>query len=216
MGSANVNEAQTNLGLLPVVISWPRESKDRSGENSLGWGVRQLHPSDFALALDPRSRKKFQARYGEALDAQVEKELLFVIQLSDAVSKRSLKRLKVAIGNFCGQENVSDELRGFRGTRELAQRLSIRTATASPTVWWSDSAKRLVFGLACPDIKTAMFVLALGRIELGSIGTCEHCHGPLLSARASKRFCSHNCRSAHHMRARRAREQSKRRAKQTA
>jgi hypothetical protein len=216
MSSANGNKAQTNLAVWPVVISWEGDSKQRSGENCLGWAVRQLHRSDLALALDPRSKKKFEARYGEAIDADVAKELWFVIQLSDAVAKRSLKRLKVAIGKFCGQKNVSDELRGFRGTRELAQRLSIRTATACPTVWWSDSAKRLVFGLACPDIKTAMFVLALGRIELGSIGTCEHCHGPLLATRTNKRFCSHNCRSGYHMRARRAREQSKRRAKQTA
>jgi hypothetical protein len=264
MASANGNKAATNLNSWPVLISW-EDRKSRSGENCLGWGVKQLHPSDLALAIsdNPRHRKVFERSFGEVVNEKVVKELQFVIRLSAALENRSLKRLRYAIDEFARNSNmpgstgqevnagmddrvarnlhnkkalaegrkmvrrarevqlatephganvgkiIARELKGFRGMRELSQRLSIRIAKAAPSVWYSDSAKRLSFGLACPDVQTALFVLAMGRIELGSIGSCERCHNPLLAQRGNKRFCSHNCRSAFHMSNKRESEKEK-------
>lgn len=82
---------------MPVVIAWPREKKDRSGVHMLG-GLRQLHPRDLGLYLT--SKKKFEAIYGPT-DAD-EKELLFVIQLADALAAKSLPRVKKVLIQWIG------------------------------------------------------------------------------------------------------------------
>jgi hypothetical protein len=217
MSNVTNNKASTKMRIalpehmLPVVIPWPREKKDRSGEYFLG-GVRQLSPRDLDLYLD--NRKMFESIYGPTVAN--EKELRFLIRMADAVANRSLPRLRNALEQFIGHAEAKKELEhpaGFHGMRELSSRFIMRTHGAAPIVYWSDSQQRLAFGLHCSDISTALFLLALERVGVGSIGHCKACSMALIGDRANKRFCGDNCRSRYFMRQLRARSKKVGRAR---
>jgi hypothetical protein len=203
--------------MLPVLIPWPREKKVRSdekdhyGEHSLG-RVRQLSPGDLSLYI--ANRKMFESIYGPTVAD--EKELLFIIQMADAIADKSLPRLRTALERFIGPVAAEKELNhpaGFHGMQKLSFRFNVRTHGAAPIVYWSYSAQRLAFGLHCPDVSTALFLLALGKVGVGSIGRCKACAMAFIGDRASKRFCDDNCRSRYFMRQLRARGKVRKKSK---
>ena len=197
--------------MLPVLIRWPEERKDRSGKLPyVGLGVRQLNPRDLDLYLT--KKKKFEEMYGQT-DADA-KELLFILRLADAIADRSLPRVRGALERFLGPEDAKKELHhpaGFNALRELSLRLDGRMIGALPTVYWSDEAGSLMFGLYCNDISPALYLLAVEKVGVGLMGQCRGCRGVLLKERANKQFCDDNCRSRYNMQ--RLRERRKQAAK---
>jgi hypothetical protein len=78
-------------------------------------------------------------------------------------------------------------------------------------VWWHDAAKRLVPGLYCPDIVTALYALAMWSSgTAGGWAICQKCGNDYPRSRAKQRYCSHKCQVAAAMQ--RMRDKAKRTA----
>lgn len=64
-------------------------------------------------------------------------------------------------------------------------------------VWWSNTAKKLLPGLYCPDIVTALYALAMWQNgTVGGWGVCQRCGCDYPRSRAKQRYCSHKCQVA--------------------
>jgi hypothetical protein len=78
-------------------------------------------------------------------------------------------------------------------------------------VWWHDAAKKLVPGLYCPDIVTALYALAMWSSgTAGGWAICQKCGNDYPRSRAKQRYCSHKCQVAAAMQ--RMRDKAKRTA----
>jgi hypothetical protein len=70
-------------------------------------------------------------------------------------------------------------------------------------IWWADLPKKLVPGLYCPDIVTALYASVLSTLGTpGGVGVCQRseCGAVFPRTRAKQRFCSHKCQVAAAMR----------------
>ncbi|MGB7330923.1 MAG: hypothetical protein WBD25_06030, partial [Terriglobales bacterium] len=64
-------------------------------------------------------------------------------------------------------------------------------------VWWSDVGKKLVPGLYCPDLVTALYALAMwGSGTAGGWAICQRCNKDYPRSRAKQFYCSHKCQVA--------------------
>jgi hypothetical protein len=64
-------------------------------------------------------------------------------------------------------------------------------------VWWSDVGKKLVPGLYCPDIVTALYALAMWSSgTAGGWAICQRCNKDYPRSRAKQLYCSHKCQVA--------------------
>ncbi|MGD0096638.1 MAG: hypothetical protein ABSB60_09085 [Terracidiphilus sp.] len=88
----------------------------------------------------------------------------------------------------------------FEGKSPASAIAEAFTAGLSKTrfvVWWSDVAKKLVPGLYCPDIVTALYALAMWSSgTAGGWAICQKCHEDYPRSRAKQRYCSHKCQVA--------------------
>jgi hypothetical protein len=77
-------------------------------------------------------------------------------------------------------------------------------------VWWSELVKKLIPGLYCPDIMTALYALAMWSSGTdGGLAVCWKCNEPYSRRRDEQNYCTENCRAAAAMQRRRARLKSK-------
>jgi hypothetical protein len=68
-------------------------------------------------------------------------------------------------------------------------------------VWWSVVGKKLVPGLYCPDIVTALYALAMWSSgTAGGWAICQKCTKDYPRSRAKQLYCSHRCQVAAAMR----------------
>ena len=211
MSSVTANKPLTKVRIAlpepmpPVLIMWPDKGGRSGGHDQLG-AVRRLDPRDLDLYLT--KREKFEKLY-EPTPADETKELMFIIRLADAIDARSLPKLKRALRQFIGETETEKALQhpmGFSAIRKLSMMFNKRLMYAHPTIYWSDADQRLLFALLCPDIETALYVLALQKVGIGAMGECQGCSGPLIRDRPNKHFCDNNCRARHYMRQLRARQ----------
>jgi hypothetical protein len=64
-------------------------------------------------------------------------------------------------------------------------------------VWWSDVGKKLVPGLYCSDIVTALYALAMWSSgTAGGWAICQKCMRDYPRSRAKQRYCTHKCQVA--------------------
>jgi len=64
-------------------------------------------------------------------------------------------------------------------------------------VWWTDIGKKLVPGLYCPDIVTALYALAMwGYGTAGGWAICQKCNSDFARKRAQQLYCSTKCQTA--------------------
>ena len=64
-------------------------------------------------------------------------------------------------------------------------------------VWWTDIGKKLVPGLYCPDIVTALYALAMwGYGTAGGWAICQKCNNDFARKRAQQLYCSTKCQTA--------------------
>ena len=64
-------------------------------------------------------------------------------------------------------------------------------------VWWSDIGKKLVPGLYCPDIVTALYALAMWSSgTAGGWAICQRCNKDYPRSRAKQLYCTHRCQVA--------------------
>ncbi len=67
-------------------------------------------------------------------------------------------------------------------------------------VWWSEVGKKLVPGLYCPDIVTALYALAMWSSgTAGGWAICQRCNKDYPRSRAKQLYCSHRCQVAQAM-----------------
>lgn len=214
MSNVTNNKPSTNLIALlnpmPVLISWTGK-KARSGAGWMG-DLRQLDPHDLDLYI--AKPHKFEALYGRtgAEETADRKELFFVIQLADALAAKSLRKVRQALNGWIGPDETDKEMHWPPGSnkpkppvlffKSLMFRLNVRIVNggATPTVYWSDKDRRLALGLFCRDMSAALFLLAIKKIGVSSMGHCKGCQGVLIADRANKVFCDSKCRSRYFMR----------------
>lgn len=66
-------------------------------------------------------------------------------------------------------------------------------------IWWADLPKKLVPGLYCPDIVTALYASVLSTIGTpGGVGVCQRseCGAVFPRTRAKQLYCNHKCQVA--------------------
>jgi len=64
-------------------------------------------------------------------------------------------------------------------------------------VWWSDIGRKLVPGLYCPDIVTALYALAMWSYgTAGGWAICQKCNSDFARRRAKQLYCSGRCQAA--------------------
>jgi hypothetical protein len=81
-------------------------------------------------------------------------------------------------------------------------------------VWWSHVGKKLVPGLYCPDIVTALYALAMWSSgTAGGWAICQRCNKDYPRSRAKQRYCSHECQVAAAMKRYRKNMQKKAKSK---
>jgi hypothetical protein len=136
--------------------------------------------------------------------------------LADAPSAhKTVKQAKPATERD-GVTKWSIEISGERKavTFALSEAFTIGLSKTRFVVWWSDVGKKLVPGLYCPDIVTALYALAMwssGTAGGWAICQNEKCVKDYPRRRAKQLYCSHKCQVAVGMR--RYRENLERAAK---
>ena len=75
--------------------------------------------------------------------------------------------------------------------------------------WWTDIGKKLVPGLYCPDIVTALYALAMwGYGTEGGWAICQKCNNDFARKHSKELYCSAKCQSAAGMSRHRQRRKS--------
>jgi hypothetical protein len=194
MNYGNHNNPITRLAMpeqvLPILIPWGEEG--RTGEFTFG-NVRRLGPSDLELYLN--SRRLFETKFGK-VDQSTGEELRFLLELAQAISQRSASKLKTAVVRAFGDEK---QMAAFRALplMSLSAKFNWPLRNSHAVVWWSDIAKRLLLGIWCSDVNTALFMLAVAKVGyLSDLGICKRCRELFTRLRPAKQYCSANCQSA--------------------
>jgi hypothetical protein len=179
--------------MLPVLIS--AEGKDRTGETSFG-GVRRFVRADLDLCF--RDRRQFESKYGRIDELQRER-VRFAVRIGEAIASRNLPKLKQALVQLYGKKIGESSLPLFleQPLRSLADSFNPALADTNLCVWWSSVAKRLLWGVQCRSIESALFVLALSAVgDIGSLGMCKRCRELFFRVRPSKKYCGDRCQAA--------------------
>ncbi len=214
MNKHNHNEAITRIASpdrpLPVLIPWD-DQRTKSGECTFGL-LRRLTNQDLSFYLS--SRNAFQKRFGEVEKGHPER-LGFTLELADAIAGRSIPKLRKAVRHAFGDERALAEFKA-QPLMNLAAYFNMPLFQKTRLiVWWSDLARRLVVGIFCQDVTTALYMLALVHVgEIGSLGTCKRCHELFFRIKPTKLYCSDRCQSADAMA--RMRRRNKRRSRKKA
>ena len=79
----------------------------------------------------------------------------------------------------------------------LSEAFSAGLSKTRFVVWWSDVGKKLVPGLYCPDIVTALYALAMwSNGTAGGWAICQRCNKDYPRSRVKQVYCSHRCQVA--------------------
>lgn len=82
-------------------------------------------------------------------------------------------------------------------TLVLAETFTAGLSKARFVVWWSHVGQKLVPGLYCPDIVTALYALAMWSSgTAGGWAICQKCNKDYPRSRAKQLYCSHRCQVA--------------------
>jgi hypothetical protein len=94
-----------------------------------------------------------------------------------------------------GQIKISGEVKG--AAFALSETFTVGLSRTRFVVWWHDAAKKLVPGLYCPDIVTALYALAMWSSgTAGGWAICQKCGEDYPRSRAKQLYCSHKCQVA--------------------
>lgn len=191
---------------LPVLIN-TEEGRSKNGEIRRGQSVRRVPTADLDLCF--RDRQKFEKKYGEISEFQ-RNRIRWAMNLGQAIAERSLPKLEKAFSLMIGvpiQMAPSRFMETDQPLRSLADLFNPVLADTHLCVWWSEIGQRLVWGVHCPSIVEALFVLALASVgDLGALGRCKRCQELFFRVRPSKKYCSDRCQAADGMRRKRNRE----------
>jgi hypothetical protein len=102
-------------------------------------------------------------------------------------------------------EKKDDLLNAMRGLlrrtkyplSELARKLNARLKKARFVLWWDERSKRLVPGLYCETMETALAALLFSRFASPeAIAICARCGNTFIRKKRMQRFCSLRCGNA--------------------
>jgi hypothetical protein len=98
-------------------------------------------------------------------------------------------------GKIVGQIEISGEVKG--AAFALSETFTVGLSRTRFVVWWHDAAKKLVPGLYCSDIVTALYALAMWSSgTAGGWAICQKCREDYPRSRAKQLYCSHKCQVA--------------------
>ena len=120
-----------------------------------------------------------------------------------SVHQSSPRRVDTAAEDGDGTAAWSTTIRGACKTVAFAvsEALTEGLSKARFVVWWTDVAKKLVPGLYCPDIVTALYASAIWSYGTsGGWAICQKCDKDFARRRAKQFYCSNRCQAAAAMR----------------
>ena len=95
------------------------------------------------------------------------------------------------------EENATISAKVTTAACALSEAFTAGLSKTRFVVWWSDVGKKLVPGLYCPDIVTALYALAMWSSgTAGGWAICQKCGEDYPRSRAKQRYCSHRCQVA--------------------
>jgi hypothetical protein len=203
-------EITPTVGRIPVLVACGQADLDgvamhvASDEEAQRLGrVREI--GLYALSLFVNDWSAFKRKYGQ-IDDEDRSRLLGLLLLGKALTDKdshvldlAVKRLAVGpLSDF--RRRVLGRQPGMKLGRELAKGLR----AVEFILWIKDDGRdsTILPGLRCPDIRSAVYTLAVLSIERGGtgLGACVICGTPFVQKRKTRKTCSGACRYALHMR----------------
>jgi hypothetical protein len=79
----------------------------------------------------------------------------------------------------------------------LAEAFTAGLSKTRFVVWWTDVGRKLVPGLYCSDILTALYASVLSTVGTpGGLAVCQRCGEHFIRSRAKQLYCNHKCQVA--------------------
>jgi hypothetical protein len=196
-------------GRIPVLLACRQSELDgvvmhvESSEEAQNLGrVREIGLK--ALALFVNDWPTFKHKYGQISDDDRSK-LLGLLLLGKALADKDQRVLDLAVerlatGPFSNFRKHSLER---QPGMELGRELSKGMRAVEFVLWIKDDGKdsTILPGVRCPDIRSALYTLAVLSIEGGAgLGACVICGTPFIQVRKTRKTCTDSCRYALHMR----------------
>jgi hypothetical protein len=156
-----------------------------------------------ALSLFASDAPGFKRKYGE-ISNEDRSKLFGLLLLGKALTYRDgrvfeLAVTRLATGFFSDfKKRTLESQPGMELGRELAKGLR----GVEFILWIKDDGRdsTILPGLRCPDIRSALYTLAVLSIEGGTgLGACVICGTPFVQKRKTRKTCSGTCRYALHM-----------------
>ena len=195
-------------GRIPVLVACAQSEADgvvvhvESEEEAIKLGrVREINMG--ALRLFANDWPNFKRKYGEISDKD-RSGLFGILLLGRALTDKDQRVFELAVGRIATgpfadlRRGVVQQQPGIELARELAKGLQ----GVKLVLWWKDDGKdtTILPGLRCPDIRSALYTMAMFGIEGGAgIGACIVCGEPFVQVRKTRKTCSDKCRYVLHM-----------------
>jgi hypothetical protein len=163
--------------------------------------LNRLSPEGWLKETDKSGTGKqmFRSVSGSTSIEIVMGELTFTPLIDAARGRKVAQRVHPVLESDGKTAKLSVEVSGECKTVPFVLS-ELFTAGLSKTrfvVWWSDVGKKLVPGLYCPDIVTALYALAMWSSgTAGGWAICRRCNKDYPRSRAKQLYCSHKCQVA--------------------
>ncbi|KKK51925.1 hypothetical protein LCGC14_3110080, partial [marine sediment metagenome] len=196
------------IGTIPVLMACDRRKADgvvahvSSVEEASQLGCVRVVDMD-ALELFASDGPAFQREYGRMPDHETLR-LLGLLQLAEALKTRDNTDWEWARHRLASHpdpvfQNIKRSILGRQPGMELGRLLAEGLGKVQLVLWWKEEGRDLVIlpGLRCPDVRSALYTLALVRIAGGKgLGACLNCGKPFVRQRGTRKTCSASCRYA--------------------
>jgi hypothetical protein len=157
----------------------------------------RLSPAGWFVTKDESgTRKTFRSASG---DIQLSSEINFTPLVEAPPGRKAALRVHPVSELDARTAKSIAKIRGVLKTAAyaLSEAFTLGLSKTRFVVWWSDVGKKLVPGLYCPDIVTALYALAMWSSGTpGGWAICQKCNKDYSRSRAKQLYCSHRCQVA--------------------
>jgi len=179
-------------------------------ESGLGFRMDSVDGASCEVAVQDRSNSEID---GEFNDDDLILEETYQAQFEPVTVRTRIGKLSeldsfhlVLRPNVETKLVVRNRINDFNERVELALSRAFTTGMSKArfVVWWHEAAQKLVPGLYCPDIVTALYALAMWSSgTAGGWAICQKCNKDYPRSRPKQDYCSEKCRAAAAMQRRR-------------
>jgi hypothetical protein len=114
-------------------------------------------------------------------------------------AREAIKQAKPLVDRDGDSVRISIPIRGTHKTAAfiLSEAFTAGLNKTRFVIWWANLPKKLVPGLYCPDIVTALYASVLATLGTpGGLGVCQRCGDDFIRSRAKQLYCDHKCQVA--------------------